>query len=84
MMRIQISLRINFRKQVGETDPSAVLLHLLPAPDTCYGKHHQLDPENLNDIRQGNTVVTTFILDSVSLIKPCHPVWMRSEKGARQ
>ena len=84
MMRMQISLRINFRKQVGENDPSAVLLYLLHAPDTCYGEHHQLDPENLNDIRRENTVVTTFILDSVSPIKPCHPVWMRSEKGARR
>lgn len=63
----------NFRKLVAETVPSAVLLHLLPDPDTCNGEHHQLDPENLNDIREENPVVTAFTLDSLSPMKPLPP-----------
>ena len=44
-----VNLAENCRKLVAETVPSAVLLHLLPDPDTCNSQHHQLDPENIND-----------------------------------
>ena len=68
-----VNLAENFRRLVAETVPSAVLLHLLPDPDTCNGEHHQLDPENLNDIREENPVVTAFTLDSLSPMKPLPP-----------
>ena len=68
-----LNLAENFRKLVAESVPSAVLLHLLPDPDTCNDQHHQLDPENLNDIREENPVVTTFTLDSLSPMKPLPP-----------
>ena len=69
-----VNLAENFRKLVAETVPSAVLLHLLPDPDTCNGQHHHLYPENLNDIREENSVVTTFTLDSLLPMKPPPPI----------
>lgn len=68
-----VNLAQNFRKLVAETVPSAVLLHLLPDPDTCNSQHHQLVPENINGIREENPVVPTFTLDSLSLMKPLLP-----------
>ena len=68
-----VNLAENFRKLVAETVPSAVLLHLLPDPDTCNGQHPQLDSENVNDIREENSIVTTFTLDSLSPMKPLPP-----------
>ena len=68
-----VNLAKNFRKLVAETVPSAVLLHLLPDPDTYNSQHHQLDPENINDIREENPVVSTFSLDSLSPMRPLPP-----------
>jgi len=67
---VNVNLAENFRKLVTETVPSAVLLHLLPDPDTCNSQRHQLDPENINDIREESPVVPTFTLDYLSLMKP--------------
>lgn len=68
-----VNLAENFRKLVAETGPSAVFLHLLPDQDTCNSQHRQLDPDNINDIREKNPVVSTFTLDSLSPMKPLPP-----------
>lgn len=62
-----VNLAENFRKLVTETVPSAVLLHLLPDSDACNSQHYQLDPENINDIREKNPVVPTFTLETLAI-----------------
>ena len=42
-------------------------------PATCNSQHHQLDPDNIDDIREANPVVSAFTLDSLSPWKPLPP-----------
>ena len=68
-----VNLAENFRKFVVETVSSAVLLHLFTNAATCIGQHHQLDPDNIDYIREENPVVSAFTLDSLSPWKPLPP-----------
>ena len=68
-----VNLAENFRKLVVETVSSAVLLHVFTNPDTCNSPHHQLDPDNIDDIREENPVVSTFTLDFLSPWKTLPP-----------